>query len=323
MPEHFLRKQTLVNAERFTTQELRELEETHIVADAKCQELEKRHYERLTQAVATESEHLLRLAGAIAELDCLVCFAEVAERRSYIRPRITSNRTLEIIRGRHPVVEALLESHEFVPNDTVMDPHEAPVQILTGPNMAGKSVYMRQVALIIILAQIGSYVPADQAMVGVVDKIFVRSGASDRITEKQSTFMVEMVETAYILRNCTPRSLIVLDEIGRGTSTYDGVSIAWAVASYLAQDTQSCPKTLFATHYHELQELAHLQKTVLNFQISVEEHHASLSFYIQLLRGKPLTAMALQLHSWRASQKRCYVGHEKNYYPLNNDFMKT
>jgi DNA mismatch repair protein MutS len=271
VPENYRRKQTLVNAERFITPELKEKEEIVLTAEERISELEYKIFLELVARVLEDVEALQKTAQAIATLDCLLNFAQLAVKENYCRPKIVATGEIKIKDGRHPVVEKLLEDEQFVPNDTFLDNEKQQLLIITGPNMAGKSVYLRQVALITIMAQMGSFVPAKEATISVADRIFVRSGASDMITSGLSTFMVEMVETANILNHATKDSLVILDEIGRGTSTYDGVSIAWAVAEYLVSHPKTCPKTLFATHYHELLTLAEQYSKIKNFQMMVEE----------------------------------------------------
>ncbi|MCD8484292.1 DNA mismatch repair protein MutS [Candidatus Woesebacteria bacterium] len=287
IPEHYERKQTLVNSERFFTAELKEKEVALFAAEEKSKLIEHEIYLGLVTQVLEHTDALQTLSQVIAELDCLAALAEVALQHRYVAPTLTECResdAISISAGRHPVVETLLNDTPFVPNDTQLDPDHQ-LHILTGPNMAGKSVYIRQVALITLLAHIGSHVPAEQASISLVDKIFVRSGASDIITAGLSTFMVEMVETAYILRNATPHSLIIMDEIGRGTSTYDGISIAQSVAEYIATQPDFQAKTLFATHYHELQELAKQHANIHNFQVAVDEHEDEPVFLHRVLPG--------------------------------------
>lgn len=255
VPSHYTRKQTLVNAERFITEELKEQEVMILTASEKSNLLEYEIWQETVEKILESLPFLQKLSQSLAQVDCLLSFAKVALEGNYCCPVLTTGDELHIQGGRHPVVEKLLPVGEFAPNDCFLNTSSHQLLLITGPNMAGKSVYLRQTALIVLLAQVGSYVPAQQAHIGLVDKIFVRSGASDAITSGLSTFMVEMVETAYILHQATSKSLIIMDEIGRGTSTYDGISIAWAIAEYLITQAASGPKTLFTTHYHELQEL--------------------------------------------------------------------
>jgi DNA mismatch repair protein MutS len=286
VPEYFWRKQTLVNAERFITSELKEHEEIILSAEEKSVALEQQLFDTLVKKVLAQTTFIQRLAHALAELDCLASLAELAELHHYTRPTLSETGNITIKQGRHPVVEQLSSEQRFVPNDIELNHTTQQLLLITGPNMAGKSVLMRQVALITLLAHIGSFVPAESATLSLTDQIFVRSGAADMITAGLSTFMVEMVETAYILRHATERSLIVMDEIGRGTSTYDGISIAWAVAEELVTHQHPGPKTLFATHYHELQALAaeHPDK-IKNYHLAITEHEGKPIFLYQLTEG--------------------------------------
>ncbi len=268
VPPEYIRKQTVKNAERYITEALKNHEQEVLTAEERANQLEYDLFERLRQRVAEWITPLLRLADAVARLDCVAGLAELAEQRRYVRPEIVDDERLEIIDGRHPVLDQTL-TDTFVPNDTLMSA-EASVFVITGPNMAGKSTYIRQVALLTILAQIGSFVPARRMTLSLVDRIFARVGSSDEITRGQSTFMVEMTEAANILHNATRASLVILDELGRGTSTFDGLSLAWAVTEHLANET-GC-RTLVATHYHELIELASLLKNVRNYNVAVKEH---------------------------------------------------
>ncbi len=283
VPEDYVRKQTLVNAERFFTPELKELEEQILSAEARLIELERRHFERLRERVVAAGERLELLAKALARLDVLAGFAEIAARHRYVRPAIRElGGPIEVRDGRHPVVERLA-ADEFVPNDVELGPESGEIVVLTGPNMGGKSTYLRQVALIVILAQAGSFVPAAAATIGLVDRIFTRVGASDDLTRGESTFMVEMVETAKILHQATPESLVILDEVGRGTATFDGLSLAWAIVESLHASPR--PKTLFATHYHELTELATLLPGVVNRTLSVKEWQDRIVFLRRVVPG--------------------------------------
>lgn len=285
VPERYIRKQTLTNCERYITEELKNLENEILGAEEKVINLE---YEAFTEIRQKIGENILRLqnsAQAVAILDVLTSFATVAEDMNYCRPEVTEQGTIEISEGRHPVIEKMLPSGSFVQNDTYLDQQENCVSIITGPNMAGKSTYMRQVALITLMAQIGSFVPATKATIGVVDKIFTRVGASDDLSMGQSTFMVEMMEVASILKEATQNSLVILDEIGRGTSTYDGLSIAWAVAEFIADKEKCGAKTLFATHYHELTELENRLEGVKNYHIEVKEKGEDIIFIRKIVRG--------------------------------------
>lgn len=285
VPSEYFRKQTLINAERFTTPELKHHEEIILEAQQKVQGLEKKLFEHLVSEVLKQILILKNAAHAIAQIDCLASFAQVAELYHYHKPSLTEAGEMRIEQGRHPVVERLLSPQKFIANDIYLNTTSQQLLLLTGPNMAGKSVLMRQVALITLLAHIGSFVPAEKASISITDQIFVRSGATDMITAGQSTFMVEMVETAYILQHTTPKSLIIMDEIGRGTSTYDGISIAWAVAEHLISQKKG-PKTLFATHYHELQKLADEQPHKMkNYHMAITEHKGAPVFLYQFQEG--------------------------------------
>lgn len=286
VPSHFWRKQTLVNAERFITPELKVQEEIVLKAEAEIVAIETQVYHDLVAEMLAQAAVIQEVAQLVAEVDVVAALAEQACLAHYTRPHLSTTGELEIRQGRHPVVEHTLSSSTaFVPNDVSLNPTTHQTMILTGPNMAGKSVLMRQTALITILAHVGSFVPAERATISLCDQVFVRSGASDMITAGLSTFMVEMVETAYILRHATPKSLIIMDEIGRGTSTYDGISIAWAVAESLVQG-KTGPKTLFATHYHELQALAErYPQRISNYHLAITEHHGKPVFLYQLKPG--------------------------------------
>ena len=285
VPDRYIRKQTLANAERYMTPELKEIEQKIVGAQEQSVRLELQLFGELREAIAAQILRLQRTAQALKTLDALLSLARVAVENHYVRPEITEDGTMEILDGRHPVVEQTLDEGGFVPNDTVMDNGANRMLIITGPNMAGKSTYMRQVALITLMAHIGSFVPAREARIPVVDRIFTRVGASDDLASGQSTFMVEMSETAYILRNATAKSLVILDEIGRGTSTFDGLAIAWAVVEYLCDREKSGAKTLFATHYHELSELEGHIDGVVNYCISVKEHGEDVIFLRKIVKG--------------------------------------
>ncbi|MBO9392113.1 DNA mismatch repair protein MutS [Caldilinea sp.] len=270
VPDSYIRKQTIANGERYITPELKEYETLVLNADERRLEIEQRLFGEICAQVAAQGTRLLHLAHLLAEIDVFATLAEVALTRRYVRPEVDEGPCIEIVAGRHPVVEMTLTDEPFVPNDTLLTPETA-IQIITGPNMSGKSTYLRQTALITLMAQIGSFVPAERARIGVVDRIFTRLGASDEIHRGQSTFMVEMVETANILHHATPRSLLLLDEIGRGTSTYDGLAIAWAVIEYIHNHPRLRAKTLFATHYHELTDLAERLPHVVNYNVAVDD----------------------------------------------------
>jgi len=284
-PEEYIRKQTLVNAERYITPEMKEYEAQVLNAEERIRDLEARLFQQVCEHLAASAKRLLGAARALAAIDVLATLAEVAANHGYVRPEVVAEDVLDIRDGRHPVVEHTLRGGErFVPNDSVFEAEER-VRLITGPNMSGKSTYLRQVALIVLLAQIGSYVPASSARIGLVDRIFTRIGAQDEIHAGQSTFMVEMVETANLLHNATSRSLLILDEIGRGTSTYDGVSIAWAVVEYIHNHPQLRAKTLFATHYHELTQLAELLPGVSNYNVVVSEADNQVVFLHKIVPG--------------------------------------
>ncbi|MGC9196375.1 MAG: DNA mismatch repair protein MutS [Syntrophobacteraceae bacterium] len=295
VPPHYHRKQTLVNAERYITQELKEFEQQVLEADDKRLELEERLFGELRQAVARESARIQQMAEIISELDCLGSLAELAAKYDYSRPEVDSSDSIHIRDGRHPVIERFLPEGSFVPNDLDLDQKDQQVLIITGPNMAGKSTILRQAALIVLLAQIGGFVPAREARIGIVDRIFTRVGASDDLARGRSTFMVEMHETANILHQATPRSLIILDEIGRGTSTFDGMSIAWAVAEFLHDFEGKGVKTLFATHYHELIELARTRPRVKNFNVAIRESEQEILFFHKLTAGSSSRSYGIQV----------------------------
>ncbi|MBR7143811.1 MAG: DNA mismatch repair protein MutS [Lentisphaeria bacterium] len=285
VPEDYVRKQTLVNAERFITPELKELESKILGAEEKAKALELELFQALRVMALQHTLEIQNTARVIAVLDVLCSFAECARERHYIRPEITEDDRLCITGGRHPVLEINMQSENFVPNDCLLDGDCNRMMLITGPNMAGKSTYIRQTALLTVMAQIGSFIPADRAEIGLVDRIFTRVGAADDLARGQSTFMVEMVETANILNYATPRSLVILDEIGRGTSTFDGLSIAWAVAEYLHDDEHCRCRTQFATHYHELTQLAEEKRGVNNYNIAVREYGDRIIFLRQIVPG--------------------------------------
>ena len=285
VPQHYIRKQTLVGGERFFTPELKEYESLILNAQDRIGELEASIFHRICRQVATVSERILAAANALASIDVFSALAEVAVRYGYVRPELNTDNKIIINQGRHPVVERSLIDSDFVPNDTYLSNDDTQLIVLTGPNMSGKSTYLRQVALIVLLAQTGSFVPANSATIGLVDRVFTRIGAGEDIAAGQSTFMVEMIETANILNNATPRSLIILDEIGRGTSTYDGLSLARAVAEYIHSYPKLGAKTLFATHYHELVELAGFLPRVKNFNVAVIEEAGKVIFLYKIVPG--------------------------------------
>lgn len=285
VPDYFVRKQTLANAERYTTPELKELEDVILGAEDKLFSLEYELFCQVRDRIGAEVGRIQTTAKAIAGLDVFCALSLVATRNNYVKPKINEKGSIHIKNGRHPVVELMLKDDLFVANDTVLDNNKNRISIITGPNMAGKSTYMRQTALIVLMAQVGSFVPADEADIGVCDRIFTRVGASDDLASGQSTFMVEMTEVANILRNATRSSLIILDEIGRGTSTFDGLSIAWAVAEYISNTKVLGAKTLFATHYHELTELEGTMSGVTNYCIAVKEQGDDIVFLRKIVKG--------------------------------------
>ena len=285
VPDYYTRKQTLANAERYITPELKELEDTILGAEDKLFALEYDLYSTVRDTIAGEVERIQKTAKAVAALDVFASLALVAERNNYVRPKINEKGTIDIKDGRHPVVEKMIPNDMFISNDTYLDDKKQRISIITGPNMAGKSTYMRQAALIVLMAQLGSFVPAASANIGLVDRIVTRVGASDDLASGQSTFMVEMTEVANILRNATSRSLLILDEIGRGTSTFDGLSIAWAVVEYISDTKLLGAKTLFATHYHELTELEGKIENVNNYCIAVKEKGDDIVFLRKIVKG--------------------------------------
>ncbi len=295
VPDHYIRRQTLVNAERFITPELKEFEAKVLGAEEAICQLEYRLFEDIRKRVSEATPRLQKSASAITTIDVLASMAEIADRYDYVRPMVDEGDEIIIRDGRHPVLERMGLSERFVPNDTQMNNQEHQILIITGPNMAGKSTYLRQVALIILMAQMGCFIPAKEARIGVVDRIFTRIGALDNIMRGQSTFMVEMMETARILNQATSRSLVILDEIGRGTSTFDGLSIAWAVAEYLHDHSSFRPKTLFATHYHELTELVLTKERVKNYNMAVKEWSGEIIFLRKIVEGGTNRSYGIQV----------------------------
>ncbi len=285
VPDDYQRRQTLANGERFITPKLKEYESQALEARERLEELERTLYRQVCRQIADHSESIARLAAAIARADVFAGLANVAVRHGYIRPTLNDGDAISICDGRHPVVERVLDSGSFIPNDTALDATDAQIMLITGPNMAGKSTYIRQVAIIVLMAQVGSFVPAGSATIGLVDRIFTRVGLQDDLARGQSTFMVEMVETAAILNQASWRSLVILDEIGRGTSTYDGLSIARAVVEYLHNNPRVSCKTLFATHYHELTELAATLPGVRNYRVAVSEEDGRIAFLHRIVPG--------------------------------------
>lgn len=303
VPNHYIRKQTTTNSERFYTEELKEKEKEILTAEDRALAQEEKLFKHLVELTLQESKQLLQTAEALAEIDLFLGWAQIALEWNYCRPSLADDDSLEIEQGRHPVVEQMLKkdiigitgNHSFVPNDTWLKSNSDQIALLTGPNMAGKSTYIRQVALITLMAQVGSYVPADRCHIGVVDRIFSRVGASDELARGNSTFMVEMNETANIINNSTARSLIILDEIGRGTSTYDGLSIAWAVVEHLHQDPKEGPRTLFATHYHELTKLDQSLPRLRNYCVCVKEWNDQIIFVRQVMPGAADRSYGIQV----------------------------
>jgi DNA mismatch repair protein MutS len=285
VPPHWVRKQTLTNAERYTDEELKRLEDIILGAEDKLFSLEYEAFCEIREKIAGQIPRIQKTAKAVAGMDVFSSLALVAEKNGFVRPAINTEGVIHIQGGRHPVVEQMIENGQFVSNDTYLDNVSHRVSIITGPNMAGKSTYMRQTALIVLLAQIGSFVPADKADIGIVDRIFTRVGASDDLASGQSTFMVEMTEVANILRNATKDSLLILDEIGRGTSTFDGLSIAWAVVEHISNLKLLGAKALFATHYHELTELEGQLDSVNNYCIAVKEQGDDIVFLRKIVKG--------------------------------------
>ena len=285
VPDNYVRKQTLANAERYITQELKDLEDLILGAEDRLYALEYELFADVREKVGQEVVRIQKTAKAVAALDVFASLALVAERNNFVKPKINENGVLDIKGGRHPVVEQMIENDMFIANDTYLDNQKKRVSVITGPNMAGKSTYMRQTALIVLMAQIGSFVPAEKANIGIVDRIFTRVGASDDLASGQSTFMVEMTEVANILRNATAKSLLILDEIGRGTSTFDGLAIAWAVIEHISNTKLCGAKTLFATHYHELTELEGKIPGVNNYCIAVKEKGDDIVFLRKIVKG--------------------------------------
>lgn len=295
VPEDYIRKQTLANSERYITPELKEIEEKILGAEDKIKALEYDLFLDLKERILKDINTLLHMGRQVAMIDVVTSFAEVSYKHGYVRPKVNGEDGIEISEGRHPVVERLVNAELFIPNDSLLDKTDNKLYIITGPNMAGKSTYLRQVALITLMSQIGCFVPAKSATIGIVDRIFTRVGASDDLSQGQSTFMVEMNELANILHNASPRSLIILDEIGRGTSTYDGLSIAWSVVEYLSKDSGITAKTMFATHYHELTEIEGKIDGVRNYSISAKEHGDDIVFLRKIVKGRANQSFGIQV----------------------------
>ncbi len=295
-PDTWTRKQTLVNAERYITPELKEYEEKILGAEGRILEIETELYNNLMAEAATYIRQIQSDAKIIAALDALISFAEISIANNYHRPEINDSDCLEIKGGRHPVIEKQLPpGEEYIANDIYLDNQQQQIIIITGPNMAGKSALLRQTALIVIMAQAGCFIPAESAKIGYIDKIFTRVGASDNISQGESTFMVEMNEAANILNNISDRSLVLFDELGRGTSTYDGISIAWAIVEFLHEHPKFRAKTLFATHYHELNEMEHAFKKIKNFNVSVKEINNKVVFLRKLVKGGSNHSFGIQV----------------------------
>ena len=296
IPESYVRKQTLVNSERYITPELKEYEDKILTAEEKIFELESQLFNEVRLMAASEVIAIQQNAKNIAMLDCFISFAVCAETYKYIKPKISDDTRLNIIKGRHPVVEQILPpGDKFTPNDCAMDNDNCQIVILTGPNMAGKSVFLRQAGLIVLMAQMGSFIPAESAEIGIVDRVFTRVGASDNIAAGESTFLVEMQEAANILNNATPKSLILLDEIGRGTSTFDGISIAWAITEYIHENEDVAAKTIFATHYHELNEMAEIYPRIKNYKVEVREYDDKVIFLHKVNPGRADHSYGIQV----------------------------
>ena len=286
MPADWIRKQTLTGAERYITAELKEYEEKILGAESRILAIEQEMYAQLLAELTQYVSPIQKDASLVARVDCLLSFAIQSVNRHYCRPEVNDTQVIDIKEGRHPVIETLLKvGEEYISNDVYLDDSSQQIIIITGPNMSGKSALLRQTALIVLMAQIGCFVPAKSAKIGLVDKIFSRVGASDNISQGESTFMVEMLESASILNNISDRSLVLLDEIGRGTSTYDGISIAWAMVEYIHQHPTARAKTLFATHYHELNEMEESYERVKNYNVSVKEINRKVIFLRKLVRG--------------------------------------
>ncbi len=305
VPADWIRKQTLTNAERYITEELKEYEQKVLGAEDKIQVLEEKIFAELIRFAKDDVLTIQQNAQLLARLDCLLSLAEVALMCNYVKPEINDSLIIEIKEGRHPVIEQQIDvSEKYVPNDILLDCENQQILIITGPNMSGKSALLRQTALIVLMAQVGSFVPASKAQIGWVDKIFTRVGASDNLSAGESTFMVEMNETASIMNNLSTRSLILLDEIGRGTSTYDGISIAWSLAEYLHNNPAAHPRTLFATHYHELNELAEKYPRVKNYHVAVKETGQKVIFLRKLVEGGTEHSFGIHVAKWQACPKR-------------------
>ncbi|MBN2479695.1 MAG: DNA mismatch repair protein MutS [Parachlamydiales bacterium] len=323
VPECFLRKQTLVNNERYITEELKEFESKVLTAEEKIKLLENKLFYELREKILQNSSDIEKIASALARIDVIFSFARAAKAFNYTKPNINNSDIINIVDGRHPIIEASSSTGQFIPNDTYLNNSDNQLFLITGPNMAGKSTYIRQVAILVIMAQIGSFVPAKKADIGIVDKVFSRIGASDDLSRGQSTFMVEMTETANILNNATKKSLIILDEIGRGTSTYDGISIAWAVAEYLLTTQEKKAKTLFATHYFELTELENILQGAVNYNVAVKETDSGIVFLRKILKGS--TDRSYGIHVAKLAGLPYFVikKAEERLFSLENEMSKN
>jgi DNA mismatch repair protein MutS len=304
-PEDYIRKQTLVNAERYITPELKEKESLILSAEEKIFSLEARLYGELVEAVSRHIADIMLTAELLAEVDLVAALAELAVQNGYARPQIFEDSRLEIKNGRHAVIEAVLPAGSFVANDVSLDSDKKRIIILTGPNMSGKSTYLRQIGLITIMAQMGSYVPADAAEIGLVDRVFTRVGALDNLARGQSTFLVEMIEAANILNNATRQSLVLLDEVGRGTSTFDGLSVAWSVAEYINDETLA--RTVFATHYHELTGMAEIYERIHNYQVAVKKWEDRVVFLHQIIEGGCDDSYGIEVARLAGIPRKCIV----------------
>ncbi|MGE4415277.1 MAG: DNA mismatch repair protein MutS, partial [Bacteroidales bacterium] len=319
VPTHWIRKQTLVSAERYITQELKEYEEKILGAEEKIVVLEQMLFNLITEAVQKEIPSIQKNAYIVSKIDCLSGYATLALEKNYCRPVLDLETSLEITEGRHPVIESMMPpGEEYIANDLYLDNDTQQIIILTGPNMAGKSALLRQTALIALMAQIGSFVPAKEVKMGIIDKIFTRVGASDNISKGESTFMVEMLETATILHNLSSRSLVLLDEIGRGTSTYDGMSIAWSIVEHLHEHPEFRAKTLFATHYHELNDLEKKFKRVKNWHIAVKEVNKNIIFLRKLTPGGVAHSFGIHVARMAGMPKNVVEGAERVLKRLEN-----
>jgi DNA mismatch repair protein MutS len=319
VPANYVRKQTLVNAERYITDELKSFETKVLNAEDQRAGLELEIFNEIRQLIANHKKNIQNVARFLARLDCLLNLAEVADQNNYCRPQMTNDGHIYIEDGRHPVVEKMITGERFVPNTVSMDNDSNQILIITGPNMAGKSTVLRQVALLVIMAQMGSFIPAKKSSISIVDRIFTRVGALDNLSQGQSTFMVEMQETANILNNASKDSLIIMDEIGRGTSTYDGLSIAWAVVEYLHDLHQTGVKTLFATHYHELTDLAQQKPRVQNYSIAVKEWNDEIIFLRKLVEGGTNRSYGIQVARLAGIPGRVIGRAKKILYSIENE----